>query len=71
MKQIGGFPVINFYDERLYADVTVFEEAGYAKCIHQLHYEDFTVYNVRKHMESITKSVKVGLERICTTYQLN
>ncbi|HLT55251.1 MAG TPA: glycosyltransferase family A protein [Bacillota bacterium] len=56
LKQIGGFPVINFYDGRMYEDVTVLKKLMQ---ISRLHYEDFTVYNVRKHMESITKSVKV------------
>lgn len=47
-----GFPVINFKEGRLYEDVTILVHLfkKYEFC-----YEDFTVYNVRKHDESITK----------------
>ncbi|SFQ31759.1 glycosyltransferase family 2 protein [Salibacterium halotolerans] len=52
LKQIGGFPVVPFEHGRLYEDVSVlmnlFREAP-------LFFQDFTVYNVREHKESITK----------------
>ncbi|SFM01546.1 glycosyltransferase family 2 protein [Salibacterium qingdaonense] len=52
LKQIGGFPVVPFEHGRLYEDVSVlmnlFKEAP-------LFFQNFTVYNVREHKESITK----------------
>ncbi|WP_164214501.1 glycosyltransferase family A protein [Virgibacillus sp. YIM 98842] len=53
LKEIGGFPVIAFEDGRLYEDVSVLNQLiktfGFK-------YEDFTVYNVREHKESITRN---------------
>ncbi|WP_233880804.1 glycosyltransferase family 2 protein [Virgibacillus halodenitrificans] len=53
LKRDGGFPVIEFEEGRMYEDVSM---------LHSLirktpfRYEDFTVYNVREHKESITKN---------------
>ncbi|GGH81434.1 hypothetical protein JOD43_001111 [Pullulanibacillus pueri] len=53
LKAIQGFPVIDFQDGRLFEDVSVLKALiAYAS----LKYEPFTVYNVREHKESITKS---------------
>lgn len=53
LKEIGGFPVIAFKDGRLYEDVSVLLQLSKDS---QLKYHDFTVYNVREHKDSITKS---------------
>ncbi|MBZ6484011.1 glycosyltransferase family 2 protein [Priestia aryabhattai] len=47
-----GFPIIDFKEGRLYEDVTILVHLfkKYEFC-----YEDFTIYNVRKHDGSITK----------------
>jgi len=53
LKTIGGFPVIPFKDGRLYEDVSVLLrliEYG------RFQYENFTVYNVREHPKSITRT---------------
>ncbi|MGP6149935.1 glycosyltransferase family 2 protein [Priestia flexa] len=52
LKAIGGFPVLSFLDGRMYEDVSVLNELmkRYSVC-----YRDFTVYNVRDHVKSITK----------------
>ncbi|MCT1903056.1 glycosyltransferase family 2 protein [Oceanobacillus sojae] len=53
LKKIGGFPVIAFKDGRLYEDVSVLNQLiKYGR----FQYHDFTVYNVREHKESITKT---------------
>lgn len=53
LKEIGGFPVIDYENGRLYEDVSVLN-----RLIKQSSfcYRDFTVYNVREHNESITKN---------------
>ncbi|MFS3930694.1 glycosyltransferase family 2 protein [Priestia flexa] len=52
LKAIGGFPVFSFLDGRMYEDVSVLNALmkRYSVC-----YRDFTVYNVRDHVKSITK----------------
>ncbi|HLQ98068.1 MAG TPA: glycosyltransferase family A protein [Candidatus Dormibacteraeota bacterium] len=52
LKKEGGFPVIEFADGRMYEDVSVLIQLSKK---YPLHYEDFTVYNVREHVDSITK----------------
>ncbi|MUK87456.1 glycosyltransferase [Ornithinibacillus sp. L9] len=52
LKEEGGFPVIEFENGRLYEDVSVLFRLIKTS---QFRYHDFTVYNVREHMESITK----------------
>jgi len=47
-----GFPIIDFEEGRLYEDVSVLVQL-FKK--HKFLYENFTVYNVRKHDNSITK----------------
>ncbi|OZU88933.1 glycosyl transferase family 2 [Virgibacillus indicus] len=54
LKSAGGFPVSEFEDGRLYEDVSVLHRL--LKKGSRLLYRDFTVYNVREHKESITKS---------------
>jgi len=52
LKAIGGFPILSFLDGRMYEDVSVLNALmkRYSVC-----YRDFTVYNVRDHVKSITK----------------
>jgi len=52
LKKEGGFPVIDFADGRLYEDVSVLIRLISR---YRFEYQDFTVYNVREHKESITK----------------
>src|SRR5690625_2073958 len=52
LKQEGGFPVIEFEDGRLYEDVSMLIQLSKK---YRLHYQNFTVYNVREHIASITK----------------
>lgn len=52
LKKVGGFPVVTFEDGRLYEDVSVLNRLIKNS---QFCYRDFTVYNIREHMESITK----------------
>ncbi|PAK45953.1 glycosyltransferase family 2 protein [Priestia megaterium] len=52
LKEEGGFPIIDFEQGRLYEDVSVLFQ--FLKK-HEFSYQDFTVYNVRKHRDSITK----------------
>jgi len=47
-----GFPIIDFEEGRLYEDVAILFQL-FKK--HKFLYENFTVYNVRKHDNSITK----------------
>ncbi|WP_186576795.1 glycosyltransferase family A protein [Aquibacillus kalidii] len=56
LKEIGGFPVIEFADGRLYEDVSVLNKLITRS---SFQYHDFTVYNVREHEESITKNNNV------------
>src|SRR5699024_9093705 len=53
LKEVSGFPVLDFEDGRLYEDVSVLNQLlkKYPFC-----YKDFTVYNVREHQASITKN---------------
>ena len=53
LKNAGGFPVIPFKDGRLYEDVSVLHRLLEQS---RFMYADFTVYNVREHRESITRS---------------
>lgn len=53
LKRIGGFPVITFKEGKLYEDVSVLNQLIQHG---RFQYHDFTVYNVREHKESITKS---------------
>jgi len=53
LKQEGGFPVIAFEEGRLYEDVSVLHRLLKR---HPFCYKDFTVYNVREHKDSITKT---------------
>jgi len=52
LKNEGGFPVIEFEDGRMYEDVSMLMQLSKK---YQLHYQNFTVYNVREHIASITK----------------
>lgn len=53
LKKEGGFPIITFQDGRLYEDVSVLNRLIKK---YRFKYGDFTVYNVREHKESITKT---------------
>lgn len=53
LKDQGGFPVVAFEDGRLYEDVSVLNRLIKNS---RFCYRDFTVYNVREHNESITKT---------------
>ncbi|GGP09209.1 glycosyltransferase family 2 protein [Oceanobacillus neutriphilus] len=53
LKRIGGFPVITFKDGKLYEDVSVLNQLIKNN---RFQYHDFTVYNVREHKGSITKT---------------
>ncbi|WP_079527478.1 glycosyltransferase family 2 protein [Halobacillus hunanensis] len=53
LQQQGGFPVVEFEKGRLYEDVSVLNRLIKTS---RFRYQDFTVYNVREHPESITKS---------------
>ncbi|UFU00053.1 glycosyltransferase family 2 protein [Radiobacillus kanasensis] len=53
LQGIGGFPVLDFEDGRLYEDVSVLSRLIKSSAS---QYHDFTVYNVREHGESITKN---------------
>jgi len=52
LKEEKGFPIIDFEQGRLYEDIAIlvqlFKKYGF-------FYDDFTIYNVRKHNDSITK----------------
>jgi len=52
LKEEKGFPIIDFEQGRLYEDIAIlvqlFKNYGF-------FYDDFTIYNVRKHNDSITK----------------
>lgn len=52
LKEKGGFPVISFKDGRLYEDVSILNKLIKKS---RFKYNDFTVYNVREHKDSITK----------------
>ncbi|MDL4839771.1 glycosyltransferase family 2 protein [Aquibacillus rhizosphaerae] len=53
LKEVGGFPVIPFENGRLYEDVSVLTRLIN---ISKFHYQNFTIYNVREHKESITRN---------------
>lgn len=53
LKKVGGFPIVAFEGGRLYEDVSVLNRLIKK---FQFCYHDFTVYNVREHSESITKT---------------
>ncbi|WP_099157197.1 glycosyltransferase family A protein [Virgibacillus ndiopensis] len=53
LKKAGGFPIIDFENGRLFEDVSVLCRLIKTS---RFHYQDFTVYNVREHKESITKN---------------
>ncbi len=53
LKRIEGFPVIAFKDGKLYEDVSVLNQLIKDN---RFQYHDFTVYNVREHKDSITKT---------------
>ncbi|QDP39301.1 glycosyltransferase family 2 protein [Radiobacillus deserti] len=53
LRKVDGFPVIQFEDGRLYEDVSVLSRLIKFS---SFQYEDFTVYNVREHNKSITKT---------------
>ncbi|MDY0943751.1 glycosyltransferase family A protein [Priestia megaterium] len=52
LKEEKGFPIIDFEQGRLYEDIAIlvqlFKSYGF-------FYDDFTIYNVRKHNDNITK----------------
>ncbi|WP_156321015.1 glycosyltransferase family A protein [Bacillus sp. JCM 19041] len=52
LKRVGGFPLSPFENGRLYEDVSVL-----INLIKQskISYDDFTVYNIREHTDSITR----------------
>lgn len=47
-----GFPIIDFEEGRLYEDVSILVKLFKN---YEFSHEDFTIYNVRKHNDSITK----------------
>ncbi|MFD2759996.1 glycosyltransferase family 2 protein [Lentibacillus juripiscarius] len=53
LRREGGFPVITFENGMFYEDVSVLNRLLKK---HRFLYEDFTVYNVREHKESITNN---------------
>ncbi|GIO19921.1 hypothetical protein J18TS1_30210 [Oceanobacillus oncorhynchi subsp. incaldanensis] len=53
LKRIGGFPVITFKEGKLYEDVSVLNQLIQSA---RFQYHDFTIYNVREHKESITRT---------------
>lgn len=53
LKRIGGFPVITFKEGKLFEDVSVLNQLIQSD---RFQYHDFTVYNVREHKESITRT---------------
>ncbi|MFD1848471.1 glycosyltransferase family 2 protein [Oceanobacillus bengalensis] len=53
LRKVGGFPVIEYENGRLYEDVSMLNRLINSS---QFCYQDFTVYNVREHQESITKN---------------
>ncbi|WP_337969872.1 glycosyltransferase family 2 protein [Virgibacillus salexigens] len=52
LKKQGGFPIIEYEGGRLYEDVAVLKQLFTTSLF---RYQDFTIYNVREHPESITK----------------
>ncbi|WP_082918074.1 glycosyltransferase family A protein [Oceanobacillus sp. Castelsardo] len=52
LKQVGGFPVTDFENGRLYEDVSMLIQLLQNS---RFCYKDFTIYNVRQHKDSITK----------------
>ena len=52
LKAVGGFPVIPFKNGRLFEDVSVLHRLLKT---YRFQYKNFTVYNIRKHEESITR----------------
>lgn len=52
LKAVGGFPVIPFKNGRLFEDVSVLNRLLKT---YRFQYKNFTVYNIRKHEESITR----------------
>jgi hypothetical protein len=57
LRKEGGFPVISLKDGRLYEDISVLNQLIRK---YRFKYSDFTVYNVREHKESITKTSNVN-----------
>ncbi|GGN57043.1 glycosyltransferase family 2 protein [Oceanobacillus indicireducens] len=55
LKAIGGFPIVPFKNGRLFEDVSVLNRLI---TTYRLQYENFTVYNIREHKESITRKNK-------------
>jgi len=53
LKHENGFPVIAFANGRLYEDVSLLNRLIKK---YRFWYQDFTIYNVREHKESITKN---------------
>lgn len=53
LNEAGGFPVIPFKEGRIYEDVSVLLRLIKK---YRFQYYDFTVYNVREHGESITRT---------------
>ncbi|WP_206922869.1 glycosyltransferase family 2 protein [Alicyclobacillus suci] len=66
LKAIGGFPVPTFADGRLYEDVLVTRNLMRQGAI---RYEDFTVYNVLRHADSITRQHQHAWSRFVELYQ--
>ncbi|WP_052363718.1 glycosyltransferase family A protein [Geomicrobium sp. JCM 19037] len=52
LLSLGGYPVIDFEQGRLYEDISLLKKFLAAD---SLHYVDCTFYNVRQHKQSITK----------------
>ncbi len=57
LKEVNGFPMIDFADGRMYEDVSMLVQL---QKYGQLQYEKFTVYNVREHPASITRKNRPG-----------
>ncbi|EPZ42714.1 glycosyltransferase family 2 protein [Alicyclobacillus acidoterrestris] len=66
LQAIGGFPVPTFADGRLYEDVLVTRNLMRQGAI---RYEDFTVYNVLRHADSITRQHQHAWPRFVELYQ--
>ena len=52
LKEEKGFPIIDFEQGRLYEDIAILVQLLKN---YEFFYEGFTIYNVRKHNDSITK----------------
>ncbi|MFD1415592.1 glycosyltransferase family 2 protein [Oceanobacillus jeddahense] len=66
LKEAGGFPVMTFKDGKLYEDVSVLSQLIKHN---RFQYHDFTVYNVREHKKSITKTHRADWDAFLKSLQ--